>query len=63
MASLDDARQLCRAHPDVHVFVSQGVLSFEHGKMLEDGSKRYPSHHTLWRYSGVTMQGIFTKVV
>lgn len=63
MASLDDARQLCRAHPDIDIFVSEGVLKAEHGKLLEDGSKRYPSHHTLWRYGGVTMHSIFIKVV
>jgi hypothetical protein len=63
MASLDDARHLCRAHPDVHVFVSEGALNAAHGKLLEDGSRRYPSHHTLWRYAGVTMHGIFIKVV
>lgn len=63
MASLDDARQLCRAYPDVHVHVSEGVLKQEHGKLLEHGSMRYPSHHTLWRYAGVTMHSIFVKVV
>jgi hypothetical protein len=63
MASLDDARQLCRAYPDVHIHVSEGVLNQEHGKLLEDASMRYPSHHTLWRYAGVTMHGIFDKVV
>ncbi len=63
MASLQDAEQLCRAHPDVHVHVSEGVLRAEHGRLLEDGSKRYPSHHTLWRYAGVTMHGIFLKIV
>lgn len=63
MASLDDARQLCRAHPDVHVYVSEGALKAMHGKLLKNGSTRYPSHYTLWRYTGVTMHHIFTKVV
>lgn len=63
MAALDDARQLCRAHPDVHIFISEGVFEAEHGKLLEDESKRYPSHHTLWRYAAVTMHSIFSKVV
>jgi hypothetical protein len=63
MASLEDARQLCRAHPDVHVYVSEGVLRPEHGKMLKNSSNRNPSHHTLWRYMGVTMHSIFIKVI
>jgi hypothetical protein len=63
MASLDDARQLCHAHPAVYRFVSEGVLKPEHGKLLENASGRYPSHHTIWRYAGVTMHDIFTKVV
>ena len=63
MASLDDAKQLCLAHPDVHVYVSEGVVEARHGKLLKDGSNRYSSHHTLWRYAGVTMHIIFSKVV
>lgn len=63
MASIDDAKQLCRAHPDLHKFVPEGVLEVRHGKLLKDGSDYYPSHHTLWRYAGVTMHSIFSKVV
>lgn len=63
MASIEDARQLCRAYPDVHVYVSAGALEAQHGMLLRDETKKYPSHHTLWRFYGVTMHDIFVKVV
>ena len=63
MASIADARQLCRAYPDVYLFVSEGILSASSGMLKIDGTKRYPSHHTLWRFVGVTMHSIFARIV
>jgi len=63
VASVDDARHLCRAHPDSYAYVSEGVLTNAHGMLVRDETRKLPSHHTLWRLSGVTMHSIFTKVV
>lgn len=63
MASLKDARHLCRAYPAVHSYVSEGFLKPEHGMLLHNGSNSRPSHHTLWRYSSVAMHDIFRTVI
>lgn len=63
LASLEDARQLCRAHPDAYLYVSEGLLEPRHGMILKNETRNYPSHHTLWRFAGVTMHGIFVRVV
>jgi hypothetical protein len=63
VASVDDARHLCRAYPDSYAYVSEGELNATHGMIVKDETNRLPSHHTLWRFAGVTMHSIFTKVL
>ena len=63
MADLADARHLCRLYPDVHRHVSRAALAATDGMLSANPTRCFPSHHTLWRFAGVTMHGLFAEVV
>lgn len=59
---LADARGLCKSYPDKFRFVSIGNLTKLHGVCAATPGS-FPSHHSLWRYSSVSMHEIFASVV
>ena len=59
MERVEDALHLCRLHPDLHRYVSRGQLQPDYGVVSITPTKRFPSHHTFWRYKGVSMHDLF----